>query len=175
LALAEETAEKNKIFMLSLSAPFIPSFFKDALDSVMPYTDYILGNEAEAEAFSESHSWGITDIGEIAKKMATLPKKNPSRSRTVIITQGTGPTIAAATNAGEVDAKQLPVREIPKDEINDTNGAGDAFAGGFCAGVVQGKSLEECVDMGQWLASLSIRELGPSYPFPKMTYTNRFS
>ena len=38
----------------------------------------------------------------------------------------------------------------------------DAFAGGFCAGVVQGKSLEECVDMGQWLASLSIRELGPS-------------
>jgi adenosine kinase len=111
--------------MLSLSAPFISTFFKDALGSVMPYTDYILGNEAEALAFSESHSWGITDIVEIAKKMATLPKKNSSRSRTVIITQGTGPTIAAATSeAGEVDAKQLPVREIPKDEINDTNGAG---------------------------------------------------
>ena len=39
----------------------------------------------------------------------------------------------------------------------------DAFAGGFVAGIVQGKSLEECVDMGQWLASLSITELGPSY------------
>lgn len=31
------------------------------------------------------------------------------------------------------------------------------------AGIVEGKSLEESVDMGHWLASLSIRELGPSY------------
>ena len=38
----------------------------------------------------------------------------------------------------------------------------DAFAGGFVAGIVQGKSLDECVDMGQWLASLGIKELGPS-------------
>ena len=38
----------------------------------------------------------------------------------------------------------------------------DAFAGGFCAGMVEGKSLEECVSMGQWLAKLSIQELGPS-------------
>ncbi len=42
----------------------------------------------------------------------------------------------------------------------------DAFAGGFLAGIVQGKSLETAVDMGQWLASLSIRELGPSYVPP---------
>lgn len=39
----------------------------------------------------------------------------------------------------------------------------DAFAGGFVAGVVEGKSLHESVDMGHWLASLSIRELGPQY------------
>ena len=39
----------------------------------------------------------------------------------------------------------------------------DAFAGGFVAGIVQGKELDECVDMGHWLASLSIQELGPQY------------
>lgn len=38
----------------------------------------------------------------------------------------------------------------------------DAFAGGFCAGVVSGKSLDESIDMGQWLASKGIQELGPS-------------
>lgn len=38
----------------------------------------------------------------------------------------------------------------------------DAFAGGFAAGVVQGKTIEESVDLGQWLAKLSIQELGPS-------------
>lgn len=53
----------------------------------------------------------------------------------------------------------------------------DAFAGGFVAGIVQGKALDECVDMGHWLASLSIRELGPRYvlcdstrPFPNRAF-----
>jgi adenosine kinase len=47
----------------------------------------------------------------------------------------------------------------------------DAFAGGFVAGIVQGKDIKTCVDMGQWLAKLSIQELGPSYPQPKQTYS----
>ncbi|KAL4919415.1 Ribokinase-like protein [Aspergillus aurantiobrunneus] len=171
-ALGEEAAAKNKVFMLSLSAPFIPQFFKDQLDTVLPYTDYTFCNETEALAYAESHQWGITDIVEITKKLAQLPKKNTKRSRVAVVTQGTLPTVAATVGAsGEVEVKQFPVREISKDAINDTNGAGDAFAGGFAAGVVQGKTLEESVDLGQWLAKLSIQELGPSFPFPKQTYT----
>jgi adenosine kinase len=64
----------------------------------------------------------------------------------------------------------FPVHAIAEDEIYDTNGAGDAFAGGFVAGLVQGKPIETAIDMGQWLARLSIKELGPSYPFPKQQY-----
>ena len=45
----------------------------------------------------------------------------------------------------------------------------DAFAGGFVAGVVEGKSLDESIDMGHWLASLSIRELGPQYVHSLLT------
>ncbi|KAK2873482.1 hypothetical protein FQN49_002338 [Arthroderma sp. PD_2] len=172
LALAEEAAEKNKTFILSLSAPFIPAFFKDQLASVLPYTDYIVGNESEALSFAESQKWDTTDIAEIAQKMAKLPKANTKRARTVIITQGTEPTIAAVSSeSGDVKVTQTPIRKITKEEICDTNGAGDAFAGGFCAGVVEGKAIEESVEMGHWLANLSIRELGPSYPFPQKTYT----
>ncbi|PYH99462.1 Ribokinase-like protein [Aspergillus ellipticus CBS 707.79] len=171
-ALGEEAAAKNKVFMLNLSAPFIAQFFKDQLDSVLPYTDYTFCNETEARAFAESHSWGTEDVVEIAKKLAQLPKKNAQRARIAIITQGTLPTVAATVKPnGEVEVKELSVREIPKSSINDTNGAGDAFCGGFCAGLVQGKSLEESIDVGQWLASLSIQELGASFPFPKQTYT----
>ncbi|KAK2766015.1 adenosine kinase [Arachnomyces sp. PD_36] len=163
LALAEEAAAKNKIYMLSLSAPFIPQFFKDQLDSVLPYTDYLLGNETEALAYSESHEWGLTEIPEIAKKIALLEKKNTQRPRTVIITQGTEPTVAAvAKGNGEVEVTQVPVKPLKKEDIYDTNGAGDAFAGGFAAGIVQKKTLAESIDMGQWLAKLSIQELGPS-------------
>ena len=48
----------------------------------------------------------------------------------------------------------------------------DAFAGGFVAGIVEGKPLETCVDMGHWLARLSIKELGPQYvlPFPSFKH-----
>ncbi|KAJ5735945.1 uncharacterized protein N7483_001070 [Penicillium malachiteum] len=167
-----EAAAKNKPFMLSLSAPFIAQFFKDQLDSVLPYTDYTVCNETEAVAYSESHQWGTENVVEIAKKLALLPKKNNKRARVSIVTQGTEATIVAvASLSGEVEIKTFNVHELPKEAINDTNGAGDAFAGGFLAGLVGGKSLEDSVDMGQWLAAKSIQELGPSFPYPKQTYS----
>ncbi|KAK4135414.1 Ribokinase-like protein [Trichocladium antarcticum] len=171
MELATEAASKNKPFVLSLAAPFIPQFFKDPLDASAPYWDYVIGNETEAAAYSESHGLGLTDVKEIAKALANLPKKNTQRKRVAVVTQGTGPTIVAVQ--GEDEIKEYPVHKIPEEEINDTNGAGDAFAGGFCAGVVSGRSLAESVDMGQWLARLSIKELGPSYPFPKQAYSSQ--
>ncbi|KAF2259910.1 Ribokinase-like protein [Lojkania enalia] len=172
LALAEEAAAKDKVFMLNLSAPFIPQFFKDPLDQTLPYCDYVIANETEATAYAESHGLNTKDIKEIAKHVALLPKKNAGRPRTVVFTQGTDPTITAVAKDGDVETSQCAVHAIGSEMINDTNGAGDAFAGGFVAGIVQGKPLETAVDMGQWLAKLSIQELGPSYPFPKQTYTH---
>lgn len=111
--------------MLSLSAPFIPQFFKDQLDEVLPYTDYTFCNETEAVAYSQSHGWGTEDIIEITKKLAQLPKKNTNRPRVAIVTQGTLPTVTAtAKSNGEVEVKEWAVKEISKDSITDTNGAG---------------------------------------------------
>ncbi|KAF2715409.1 adenosine kinase [Pleomassaria siparia CBS 279.74] len=171
LALAEEAAKENKLFILNLSAPFIPQFFKDALDSILPYVDILIGNESEAASYAESHSLDTKNVKDIAKALALLPKKNEKRLRTVVFTQGTDPTIAvSAKEGGKTEETEKVVHAIASEKINDTNGAGDAFAGGFVAGIVQGKSLETSIDMGQWLAKLSIQELGPSYPTPVQTY-----
>lgn len=145
-------------------------------------------------SYADSHELNTHDIPTIAKHLANLPKENKQRKRVAIITQGTDPTVIAVQGEGE--AKSYPVHPIGKEEIVDTTGAGDAFAGGFFAGVIQGKDMNACVDMGQWLAAQSLRELGPSYvpsrlrpysrvlfshlltlilfhrfPFPKKTYT----
>ena len=160
MELAKEAATKNKVFALSLSAPFIPQFFKEPVDASSPYWDYIIGNETEALAYSESHDIGTTDLEEIAKHLANLPKENTQRKRIAIITHGTDPTLVAIQ--GEESVRQFPVWPIEAKNICDTNGAGDAFAGGFLAGVMQGDSLEKSILMGQWLAKLSIQELGPS-------------
>lgn len=170
LALAEHAAETNKVFSMNLSAPFLPTFFKEQMDSVAPYWDYLIGNESEALAYSESHGLGTTDITAIAKHLAQLPKKNLSRPRVVVITQGTDPTIVVTGGAGEPKVQVFPVRKINEGDIVDTNGAGDAFAGGFLGGLVRGESLETAVDMGQWLASLSIKEFGPAFPEDKQVY-----
>lgn len=122
LALAKEAAAKDKIFILSLSAPFIPVFFKDQLDQTAPYWDYVIGNETEARSYADSHDLGTQDVKKIARALAELPKVNGRRKRTVVITQGTGPTVVAVQ--GEKEEREYPVHEIEKEKINDTNGAG---------------------------------------------------
>lgn len=170
MALAEHAAATNKVFMLGLSAGFIPQFFKDPLAEIMPYVDYLFGNENEAKAWAESQALSNDlSIAQIAQKIAETKKENQKRQRVVIITQGTEPTIVAVT--GEKEVRQYPVHPIDSKLICDTTGAGDAFAAGFCAGVVDGDSIETCVNKGQWLAKLSLEELGPSFPYPKKTYT----
>ena len=46
---------------------------------------------------------------------------------------------------------QFPVTSLPKDKIVDTNGAGDAFVGGFLAQFVQDKPLETAV---RWVGNI---------------------
>ncbi|CAF9922598.1 MAG: adenosine kinase [Heterodermia speciosa] len=162
LTLGKEAAEKDKVFMLSLSAPFIPQFFKSQVDETAPYWDYVVGNETEVRTWAQVHDdvEEKEDVKVIARKLAELPKVNGKRKRVVIVTQGTEETVIAVQ--GEESVREFKVHVVGQEEIYDTNGAGDAFAGGFIAGIVEGKSLEESVDRGHWLASLSIKELGPS-------------
>lgn len=164
--LGAHAAENNKPFVLNFSAPFIAEFFKDPLDAAIPYTDYVIANESEAELYAKSHDLNTTDLAVIAKHIAGLPKVSAT-PRTVIFTHGLEPTVVVKST-GEV--KEFAVHPLESSKITDTNGAGDAFAAGFVAGLVQGKDLETSIDMGQWLAALSIQEVGPSYPLPKQTY-----
>lgn len=157
-ALGKEAARRDVPFVFGMGAPFIPLAFGEPLARLLAYCDYVVGNETEAAAWGQANKVESGDVVEIAKAIAKLPKENDKRQRTVIITQGTEPTIAVC---GE-KVLRLPVHAIESSKINDTNGAGDAFAGGFLAGLVQGEKLETCIDMGMWLARLSIQELGPS-------------
>lgn len=58
---------------------------------------------------------------------------------------------------------EIPVDEIPVDEIVDTNGAGDAFVGGFLSQFIQEKSLETCVRAGIFAAREVIKRSGCSF------------
>jgi len=157
--MAKHSLENNKTYIMNLSAVFLINFFWDQMNTVLPYTDYVLCNEDEAAAFAEKSGWDKDDLSGTAAKLSVLPKEG-SGLRTVVFTQGPRPTIVAKN--GEV--KLYPVPPVDKAKIVDTNGAGDAFVGGFLTGLALGKSIDTCVLAGNTAASLVIQNEGPVYP-----------
>ena len=68
---ANHAADTGKPFVLSLAAPFICQFFSDPLKELLPYTDFVVGNEHEAMAFGEKWGFGKTQ-DELPGKCALL-------------------------------------------------------------------------------------------------------
>ncbi|XP_048964770.1 adenosine kinase isoform X6 [Canis lupus dingo] len=160
LKVANHASENNRIFTLNLSAPFISQFYKESLMKVMPYIDILFGNETEAATFAREQGFETEDIKEIARKTQALPKVNQKRQRIVIFTQGREDTIMAT----ESEVTAFAVLDQDQKEIVDTNGAGDAFVGGFLSQLVSDKPLTECIRAGHYAASVIIRRTGCTFP-----------
>ncbi|XP_072347742.1 adenosine kinase-like isoform X3 [Scyliorhinus torazame] len=161
LKVANHASENNKIMSINLSAPFISQFFKEDLMKIFPYVDILFGNETEAATFAREQGFEQTeDIKEIAKKTRGLPKVNEKRQRIVVFTQGKEDTIVATVD----NVIAYPVLDIKQDEIVDTNGAGDAFVGGFLSQLVYDHPLEKCIQAGHYAANVIIRRSGCTFP-----------
>ncbi|KAL6051595.1 Adenosine kinase [Balamuthia mandrillaris] len=156
LAIGAHAAERNKPFMMNLSAPFLIDFFWDGkMEKLLPYADVVFGNEHEAAALGRKMGWG-ENLKDVAAKLAEMPKVNTARPRTVVFTQGAEPTLVF--HNGEL--LELAVPPVPTEEIVDTNGAGDCFVGGFLSRYIQGRPLTECVEAGNYCAGVCIRTAG---------------
>jgi len=104
-------------------------------------------------------------LTEVAKKIAALPKANMKRPRNVIITYGAKPTIIATNDhSGEVTVQEVPITPIPAENVIDTNGAGDAFVGGFLSQLYQDKDIVTCVKAGNYLGGQVVQRGGCTFP-----------
>ena len=126
---------------------------------MMFQSDIVFGNETEALTFAETFNLGTTDIKKIALAISMLPKENGSKGRLVIITQGSDPVICVEN--GQV--LEFAAEKLTADKIKDTNGAGDAFVGGFLAQYVQGRALPVAVRCGIWAATHIIQRDGCTF------------
>ncbi|XP_030627466.1 adenosine kinase isoform X4 [Chanos chanos] len=115
---------------------------------------------AEAAMFAREQGFETEDIEEIVRKAQNLPKVNKKRQRIVVFTQGKDGTVM--TTGGKVET--FPVVKIDQSEIVDTNGAGDAFVGGFLSQLVQDRPLEQCIRAGHYAANVIIRRVGCTFP-----------
>ncbi|KAL1678072.1 Ribokinase-like protein [Schizophyllum commune] len=166
--LATHASSAGKTFALNIAAPYIPAKLGDRLAQVLPHCDIVIANEAEAESWAIANNLpDPTDLPAVGRALATVLKVNPARPRLAVFTHGAKQTVVVSSDAPD-KPKIFPVPPLQDEDIVDTNGAGDAFAGGFLAGYVLGKSLEECIAAGHKLASVSIGQAGPRFRYPKV-------
>lgn len=159
VVIASHALNEGKTFCLNLSAPFLCKFFTKSLLKTMPYVDILFGTAEELLDLSSANNLAHATVEEAALFWALYEKNNNERSRTLVITQGPNPVVVC--HEGHVVC--VPVPPIAPELIIDTNGGGDVFVGGFLSALIQGKSILECVDVGNALAGKVIQISGISF------------
>merc|ERR1712187_452387 len=125
----------------------------------LPMVDYLFCNETEAATWAETEGWETTDVKVIATRLSLIPSAKGVK-RTVVITQGCDPTVVAIN--GQIT--ESPILALPKEKLVDTNGAGDAYVGGFLAALSKGLPVADCCKAGAYAASVVVQHSGCSYP-----------
>merc|ERR1712217_910092 len=158
---AAEAAKSGAKYCLNLSAPFLMQVppFKAFISEILPMVDYLFCNETEALTYAETEGWETTDIKFIATRISLIPSSKGSH-RTVVVTQGKDATIVAVH--GHVTEHSIIA--LPKEKLVDTNGAGDAYVGGFLAALSKGLSVAECCKVGAYSASVIVQNSGCTFP-----------
>merc|ERR1711992_440055 len=100
-----------------------------------------------------------TDVQFIATRLSLIPSAK-GRKRTIVITQGSDPTVVCVNGVCTLH----PIIVLPKEKLVDTNGAGDSYAGGFLAGLVKGLPATECCKAGAYAASVIVQQSGCTFP-----------
>lgn len=163
---AQFAAEKNKPLGYNLSATFLIQFNTEQVNTILEYADFVFCNEDEAKCFAETNKVSHENLKDVAVALSQWKKVNTQRKRVAVITQGKDPILVAVQpNDGEtVEVKEFPVPQLTKEQLVDTNGAGDSFVGGFLSQIVLGKPIEDAIRAGIWLSGQVIQR--PSCTFP---------
>jgi len=119
------------------------------LHDILPLVDIIFPNDNEAKAIT-----GESDTDNAIMKL---------REIIPIVVVKKGKDGAVAYKDDKVYA--APAIDVPK---KDAVGAGDSFDGGFLYGFLSGKSIEECLRIGNICGSLNVRCVGGTKGQPRL-------
>lgn len=163
--LCEIFVKENKPIILSLSACFIVKFHKEKITELANDADIIAGNKEEAMEFTGNKTDDIEKIFEIM-----FEKIKPKNNRHILITDGQD---GAYYGHYDYNEKMLEhyihyfAYNLKDEEIQDLNGAGDAFLGGFLSRYMKGDSIHDCCKLGIEAANVVLKNVGCNFPNEK--------
>ncbi len=141
-----ELFKKAKEYGLIICADMVKSRFGEGLEAIqeaLGYVDYFFPNYDEACLMT-----GKTEVSEIADVFLDCGVKN------IIVKVGKKGSFIKNKD------EQFLVPGYPDSNCIDTIGAGDNFASGFIAALLEGKGLKECAMFANAVASISVESLG---------------
>lgn len=154
--------ENERPFVFNLSASYICMNHSDDAMFLAQNCDILIGNYKEFQALLTAANL-MEDIKSFAMRLSQGYKnvKKLPYGKIIIITNGSKSVICAHTG-GIVE--EIPVPKIDTNKIGDTNGAGDAFAAGFLAGLFAQQTPIGCLKWGCWVAHQIIQQVGCTIP-----------
>lgn len=127
----------------------------DSIRELIVGAKYLFSNEYESALTSKKTGWSAQELLEIVAVQVTTLGAAGSR----ILRRG-------------LDPVEIPACEVSA--VVDPTGVGDAFRGGFLAGLAKELDLEDCARVGSTLASFVIESTGPQeYEFDRATFFDR--
>lgn len=128
-------------------------FDVDAVRAMLPHTDVLAVNAVEAGQVAQALGVAITEL-----PVAEL-----------LMTQG-----ASGASWQDLKSGERLFVPSPKVEVVDTTGAGDTFAGFFCASRDQGATVAECLKIAVSAAALAVTRKGTSEAIPALEEVRGF-
>jgi sugar/nucleoside kinase (ribokinase family) len=142
--LAMKKAKENNIRVaFTLSDPSMPTYFKEAVDSLIDLgIDVLFGNEEEIKIVT-----GKTTLEDAYKSLK-------DKVELLVVTCG--------ADGAKVFFKEESI-SVPGMKVNciDTLGAGDLFAGAFLYGHLHGQSLKDSLELGVRCSGRLVETRGP--------------
>ncbi|KAJ3648688.1 hypothetical protein Zmor_020471 [Zophobas morio] len=142
----------NKMFAFNLCGEYLVDSLPELVDEFLSQADIIFGNRKEFDK--------ICSLKGVSVENFLTALSEHGRGKIIAVTNG--PSAVMCFGHGESCVAQAPT--LSTEEIVDTTGAGDSFAGGFLAGYLQEKSLKECLQLGCHAAYTIIKRRGCTVP-----------
>lgn len=127
------------------TAPDMRDLWLPTIEEALPYIDYFIPSQAEAEALT-----GLTDAD------AMMDFFTARGSGTVALKWGAKGVYLRTTDGLR---QWVPGFRVP---VADTTGAGDSFCAGFCYGLAKGWDLLRSVTFGNAVGAFCVSQVGAS-------------
>ena len=179
---AERLIVASRVFATQLEQPVAPAL--RALQIARGAGVTTVFNPAPAPALAlPDELWRLCDVvvpNEVEASMLTgvevLGPDSAAAAADLLIARGAGSVIVTLGGQGALlrtPTERLHVAALDAGVLRDTTGAGDAFIGGLCTAIAEGRSLADAARFASAVAGLSVTRPGTAASMPARAEVDR--